>query len=151
MLLTGARQAGKSTLAQALVPEERYLTLDDATVLAGAQADPTTFVGRHEELVVVDEVQRVPELFLAIKASVDRNRRPGRFLLTGSANPRFVPRVAEALVGRMEILALWPLSQGEIEERREGFLDAVRRGRLPQDPSATSRGEAAERQSPVIA
>lgn len=145
VLLVGARQVGKSTLAQTLVPEERYLTLDDATLLAAAQADPTAFVGRQKGLVVIDEVQRVPELLLAIKASVDRNRRPARFLLTGSANIRFVAGVADALVGRMEILTLWPLSQGEMAERGEGFLDAVRRSRLPNDPPAVTPAEVAGR------
>jgi predicted AAA+ superfamily ATPase len=145
VLLTGARQVGKSTLAQALVPEDRYLTLDDATLLAAAHRDPTAFVGRYDGLVVIDEVQRVPELLLAIKAAVDRKRQPGRFLLTGSANIRFVPRVADALVGRMKILTLWPLSQGEVEERREGFLNAVRRTRLPADPSPVTHAEMAKR------
>jgi hypothetical protein len=145
VLLTGARQVGKSTLAETLVPDERYLTLDDTTVLAAAQADPTAFIGRHAELVVIDEVQRAPDLFLAIKASVDRVRRPGRFLLTGSTKVRFVPNVADALVGRMEILTLWPLSQGEIAERREGFLDAVQRERLPGSPRAITMEELAER------
>jgi hypothetical protein len=135
VLLTGARQVGKSTLAQTLVPEERYLTLDDATLLASAQADPTAFVAQLDDTVVIDEVQRVPRLLLAIKASVDRVRRPGRFLLTGSANMRFVPDVADALVGRMEILTLWPLSQGEIAERRERFLDRLSAERLPAAPS----------------
>lgn len=111
VLLTGARQVGKSTLAQTVVPEERYFTLDDATVLAAAQADPTAFVGRHAETVVIDEIQRVPDLFLAIKASVDRARTPGRFLLTGSTNVRFVPEAAGPLVGRMEIVTLWPVSE----------------------------------------
>jgi len=145
VLLVGARQVGKSTLAQTLVSEERYLTLDDATLLAGAQVDPTAFVGRQEGLVVIDEVQRVPELLLAIKASVDRNRRAGRFLLTGSANIGFVPRIADALVGRMEILMLWPLSGGEIAEHKEGYLDAVRRARLPGDPPAVTPAEVAGR------
>jgi predicted AAA+ superfamily ATPase len=145
VLLTGARQVGKSTLAQALVPEERYLTLDDATLLAAAQADPTAFVGRREALVVIDEIQRVPDLLLAIKASVDRDRRPGRFLLTGSADIRLVPRGAGLLVGRMEILTLWPLSQGEIKGRREGFLDALRRPRLPEAPSPVTPAEVASR------
>jgi len=144
VLLTGARQVGKSTLAQTMVPEDRYLTLDDATVLAAAQTDPTAFIGRYAEMVVVDEIQRVPELLLAIKASVDRDRRPGRFLLTGSTNVRFIPRVAESLVGRMEILTLWPLSEGEIRERREGFLDAVRRVRLPGDPTPIAIEELTE-------
>ena len=145
VLLTGARQVGKSTLARTLVSEDRYLTLDDATLLAAAQADPTAFVGRHDRMVVIDEVQRVPELLLAIKAAVDRDRRPGRFLLTGSTSIRFVPRVADALVGRMEILMLWPLSQGEILERGEGFLDAARRARLPGEPSGVTAADAAGR------
>jgi predicted AAA+ superfamily ATPase len=146
VLLTGARQVGKSTLAQTLVPEERYFTLDDATVLAAAQTDPAAFLGRHgDKTVVIDEVQRVPELLLAIKASVDRDRRPGRFLLTGSSDPRFVPRVADSLVGRMEILTLWPLSQGEMVERPEGFLDGVRRDRLPGDPTVITIEEMAQR------
>lgn len=145
VLLTGARQVGKSTLAQTVVPDERYFTLDDATVLAAAQADPTAFIGRHAELVVIDEVQRAPDLFLAIKASVDRVRRPGRFLLTGSTKVRFVPNVADALVGRMEILTLWPLSQGEIAERREGFLDAICGARLPGNPTAITIEELADR------
>lgn len=146
VLLTGARQVGKSTLAQTLVPEDRYLTLDDATILAAAQTDPVAFVSRHgDRTVVIDEVQRVPTLLLAIKASVDRDRRPGRFLLTGSSNIRFVPHVADALVGRMEILTLWPLSQGEIAERREGFLEAVRRERLPGNPTVVTVEEMAER------
>ncbi|MBI2494639.1 MAG: ATP-binding protein [Candidatus Rokubacteria bacterium] len=146
VLLTGARQAGKSTLAQTLVPEDRYLTLDDATVLAAAQIDPAAFISRYAGgMVVIDEVQRVPDLLLAIKASVDRDRRPGRFLLTGSSNIWFVPRVADSLVGRMEILTLWPLSQGEIMERREGFLEAIRRARLPGNPTVITVEEMAAR------
>jgi predicted AAA+ superfamily ATPase len=108
-------------------------------------ADPVAFVNRQEGLVVIDEIQRVPELLLAIKASVDRNWRPGRFLLTGSANIRFVLGVADSLVGRMEILTLWPLSQGEITERREGFLGAIRRERLPASPTPVTIEEIAER------
>src|SRR3989442_15030232 len=136
VLLTGARQVGKSTLAQTLVAEERYFTLDDATVLAAVQGDPSALLERHDGTIVIDEVQRVPELLLAIKASVDRRRRPGRFLLTGAAAIRFVRRVAASLVGRMETLNLWRLSQGEAGEHRETFLDAIRRNRLPGDPSA---------------
>ncbi len=126
MLLHGARQVGKSTLAQEIASgphQAHYLTLDDAAVLAAAKSDPAGFISGLEGSVVIDEVQRAPELFLPIKAAVDRDRRPGRFLLTGSANVLFLPRLSESLAGRMEILALWPLSQGEIGGAVEDFID----------------------------
>jgi len=128
VLLKGARQAGKSTLVRDLLAERHsatYLTLDDAAVLSAASADPAGFIDGLGGSVVIDEVQRVPELFLAIKAAVDRDRRPGRFLLTGSADVMLLPRVADALVGRVEPLTLWPLSQGELAGMRETFVDAV--------------------------
>jgi hypothetical protein len=128
VLLHGARQTGKSTLAQWVATEEhpaRYLTLDDAGMLAAARGDPTGFIGGLEGPVVLDEVQRAPELFMAIKASVDRDRRAGRFLLTGSADVMLLPDLSESLAGRMEVLTLWPLSQGEVEGVKEGFIDAV--------------------------
>jgi len=128
VLLNGARQTGKSTLAQWLAQgphPARYLTFDDATVFAAAQHDPAAFVAGIEGNIILDEVQRVPELFIAIKAEVDRNRVSGRFLLTGSANILLLPRLSESLAGRMEILTLWPLSQGEIEGRREIFIDSA--------------------------
>jgi predicted AAA+ superfamily ATPase len=127
VLLNGARQVGKSTLAQSLVGEPRaqYLTLDDATVLAAATNDPTGFIAGLAGSVILDEIQRTPGLFLAIKAAVDRDRSPGRFLLTGSADIFLVPSLSESLVGRMEILTLWPFSQGELEGIREGFVDAL--------------------------
>lgn len=129
VLVHGARQTGKSTLTQSLVEgggeTRRYLTLDDATVLAAAESDPGGFISSLEGPVVIDEVQRAPALFMAIKAEVDRNRRPGRFLLTGSANIMLLPKLSESLAGRIEILTLWPFSQGEIEGRVEGFIDAV--------------------------
>lgn len=145
VLLVGPRQAGKSTLAQTLVEPDRYVTLDDATTLAAAQRDPAGFIAPFDELTVIDEVQRVPDLLLAVKVAVDRRRRPGRFLLTGSANVLFVPRVADSLAGRMEILTLHPLSQGEIEGRREGLLDAVFGNRLPKTPGAPSRADVVHR------
>jgi predicted AAA+ superfamily ATPase len=127
VLLNGARQVGKSTLVQSLADGDRpqYFTLDDATVLAAVTRDPAGFVAGLGGPVILDEVQRAPELFLALKAAVDRDRRPGRFLLTGSANVFVLPRIAESLAGRMEILTLWPLSQGEIEGTVEGFVDAL--------------------------
>ncbi len=124
--VNGARQAGKSTLVHALMKgrtgEER--TLDDATTLAAARADPNRFV-RHDGLLAIDEIQRAPELMMAIKAVVDRSTEPGQFLLTGSARLLGLRKLPDALVGRMETLELWPFSQGEIERRRDGFIDAV--------------------------
>lgn len=128
VLLTGARQTGKSTLALQTAGARHgmaYVTLDDATMLAASKADPEGFVRSFRGAVVIDEVQRTPELFLAIKAAVDRDRRPGRFLLTGSANVMTLPRASESLAGRMEILNLWPLSQGEIDGSKEAFVDAL--------------------------
>jgi hypothetical protein len=130
VFLNGARQSGKSTLARSLVDRglmAEYLTLDDPAALAAAQDDPGSFVAGRERLVI-DEVQRVPDLFVALKATVDRDRRPGRFLLTGSANVLLLPGLAQTLAGRMEILPLWPFSQGELESRKEGFLDAAFKG-----------------------
>ncbi len=149
VLLHGARQTGKTTLARHIASgphRARYLTLDDATVLAAAQADPVGFVAGLNEPVVIDEVQRAPGLFVAIKAQVDRRRQPGRFLVTGSANVLLVPQLSESLVGRMEVLTLWPLSQGEIEGAREAFVDRLfRPGPLPPVGSAIGQQEAIRR------
>lgn len=142
VLVNGARQVGKSTLVQALADsfDARYLTLDDATVLAAARAAPAEFLAGLSGSVIIDEVQRAPELFIALKAAVDRDRRPGRFLLTGSANVLMLPSVSESLAGRMEVLTLWPLSQGELAGTREGFIDALFSRELPAFPgSATTR------------
>lgn len=128
VLLNGARQVGKSTLAQKIASDShpaRYLTLDDAVVLSAARSDPAGFLSGLEGSVVLDEVQRAPQLFLAIKASVDSDRRPGRFLLTGSADVMLLPNISESLAGRMEIHTLWPFSQGELSEVREGFIDRL--------------------------
>lgn len=118
VVLNGARQTGKSTLAQKMstAGERRYLTLDDPTVLAAATSDPAGFIDGLQGPVILDEIQRAPDLFLAIKAAVDRQRAPGRFLLTGSANIMLLPRIADSLAGRMEILSLWPLSCAEQQD-----------------------------------
>ncbi len=118
VLLNGARQTGKSTLAQALSAGHgrRYLTLDDRVTLAAAKSDPDGFIAGLNGPVTLDEVQRAPELFLAIKAAVDRDRRPGSFLLTGSANVLLLPGIADSLAGRMEVLSLWPLSSAEMAD-----------------------------------
>lgn len=138
VLLHGARQTGKSTLAREIARgphPARYISLDDATSLAAATSDPQGFVSGLDGAVVIDEVQRAPGLFLALKQAVDEDRAPGRFLLTGSANVLLLPQLAETLVGRMEVLPLWPLSQGEIEGRREGLIDALFGEEAPFSPS----------------
>lgn len=140
VLLNGARQTGKSTLVRSGELGEfsgGYLTLDDAGVLSAAATDPAGFLSGLEGPVVLDEVQRAPELFPAIKASVDRDRdrSPGRFLLTGSANVMLLPRLSESLAGRMEVQALWPLSAGEISGIKEGFVNAAFSGKPPASES----------------
>lgn len=122
--LVGARQVGKSTLARTILPDE-YRTLDRALLRAAAHADPDGFVEQLPDHVVLDEVQRVPDLFLAIKAAIDQDRRPGRFLLAGSASPLLLPAVTDALPGRMEIVELHPLSQGELRDAPDRFLDLL--------------------------
>lgn len=127
-ILHGSRQTGKSTLVRELGATawpSQYLTFDDITTLTLARRDPAGFLAGLRGPVILDEIQRVPALLLAIKAEVDRDRRPGRFLLTGSAQVLQLPRLADTLAGRLEILTLWPLSQGELEGVREGFIDAL--------------------------
>ena len=126
--MQGARQTGKSTLVQTLEVNDkpiRYVSLDEAPVLAAATRDPVSFVASVTSTLVIDEVQRVPDLFLAIKTEVDRNRQPGRFLLTGSANALMLPRIADSLAGRVQILTLRPFSQDEIALRQSSFIDAL--------------------------
>ncbi|TAK86037.1 MAG: ATP-binding protein [Betaproteobacteria bacterium] len=132
--LTGARQTGKSTLAQQIAAriEAGYWTLDDAATHAAAASDPVGFIRGLGRAAVIDEAQKAPGLFAALKAEVDRDRRPGRFLLTGSADVRTLPAISESLAGRIEFATLWPLSQGEIHGRRERFIDALFARELPR-------------------
>jgi predicted AAA+ superfamily ATPase len=126
VLVNGARQCGKSTLV-AQLGEARgaeWRSLDRAATRQAAAFDPTEFVVGDGPMVI-DEVQRVPELLLAIKEAVDTDPRPGRFLLTGSARVLHLRSVPDALPGRMETIELWPLSQGEIDDAPDGFVDAV--------------------------
>ena len=123
--LLGPRQVGKSTLCQQLAPTRNYLTLDDHATLTIAQSDPTGFVQSLPEFVTIDEVQRAPELLLAIKAEVDRKRTAGRFLLTGSANLLLLPRVKESLAGRIEVLHLHPLTEAEKQRQVPNFLNKL--------------------------
>ncbi len=128
VLLQGARQVGKSTLAKALLashPEGRYLSLDDQAVRRAAEVDPVGFVGQAKGLLVLDEIQLAPELFRVIKADVDKDRRPGRFLLTGSANVLVLPKLSESLAGRMELITLEGLSQSEIHGHSSNLVDRL--------------------------
>jgi predicted AAA+ superfamily ATPase len=149
VLLNGARQTGKSTLAKwhtDNVSGGRYLTLDDATVLAAATADPAGFLSGFDGPVVLDEVQHAPGLFPAIKAKVDRDRRSGRFLLTGSADVLLLPNLSESLAGRMEILTLWPFSAGELIGSDASFIDRVfSEGNFASSQSLESRQELLQR------
>ena len=129
-LLVGPRQSGKTTLARQLAGAEmRYLTLDDELTLLSAKADPMGLI-RSLDRAVIDEIQRAPALLLAIKKSVDEDRRPGRFLLTGSADIMALPRVADSLAGRMETLTLLPLSQSEMVGSDANWIDHAFSGRI---------------------
>lgn len=129
VLITGARQTGKSTLCRQLVKdgifEGESVTLDDPTTLAAALADPLGFLLNLGKHVIIDEVQRAPELFLSIKKLVDEDRKGRRIILTGSADVMMLPKVADSLAGRIEIHHLWPLSQSEIHGRASGFLKTL--------------------------
>jgi predicted AAA+ superfamily ATPase len=127
VLIHGPRQTGKTTLAQ-LVGEPlgfSYFSFDNPVLANAAEADPIGFVDDLPDPAILDEVQRVPGLFPALKLAVDRHRTPGRFLLTGSANVLLVPRLAESLAGRMEILQLHPLAQCELAGKKASFLEAL--------------------------
>lgn len=132
ILLAGPRQAGKTTLVRQIAEQQelRYLTLDDELTLLSARQDPVGMI-RSLDKAVIDEVQRAPQLLLAIKKSVDEDRRPGRFLLTGSANLLALPTAADSLAGRMETLSLLPLSQSEIEAQSMNWIDSVCSGSIP--------------------
>jgi hypothetical protein len=126
VLISGARQAGKSTLVKVVAGDRlaERRDLDRAQDRAAALADPVGFVD-SSELLVIDEIQRAPDLLLAIKASVDEDMRPGRYLLTGSSRLFGMVDAPDALPGRMETIELWPFSQGEIGGEPDGFIDAV--------------------------
>ena len=123
VMIIGARQVGKTTLALSL--SDNYLTFDDASVVATAKYSPTDFINSLSKPVILDEIQRCPEILSAIKMNVDRDRAAGRFILTGSANVLTLPKVSESLAGRMEIQRLRPLSQGEILGIKESFIERL--------------------------
>ncbi|MBN8476655.1 ATP-binding protein [Sulfuritalea sp.] len=130
VLINGPRQCGKTTLVRLYADRMAYFSLDDPALLAAVRADPLGFVRRQDRLII-DEVQRAPELLLALKLAIDQDRRPGRFLLTGSANLMALPAVADSLAGRVEIHTLLPLSNAEIAERPADFVERLLRGDWP--------------------
>ena len=127
LLLMGARQAGKTTLVEELATSRGYyyVTLDDDTTLSSALRDPSGWLHSLPKPVIIDEVQRAPEIFLSIKLDIEKNRHPGRYILTGSSDPLLSPDLADSLAGRMGILNLYPLSQGEICGKGETFIHKV--------------------------
>ena len=149
--ILGPRQCGKSTLAQRQAPDRAYISLDDLNFYQLASADPQGFIGDLPEFVTIDEVQRVPELLLAIKRSVDANRKSGRFLLTGSANLLQLPRLADSLAGRMEWIELHTFSEAEKEGAPGLFLDQWLSGRLDTKLSATTPPQASDLPRRIVA
>lgn len=141
VLVHGPRQCGKSTLADRVsvsLGGFRRVSLDDPVALGLAKRDPKAFLQMHKAPLLIDEVQRAPELFLPIKLAVDVDRRPGRYLLTGSANALMLPQIADSLAGRMEVIDLWPLTQAEIEGVEAGqvsrWFDAEEPGGAAAEP-----------------
>ena len=147
VLIHGPRQCGKTTLAR--VVGERmgyaYVNFDDDVARGAAEADPAGFVADLPEHTILDEVQRVPALFAALKTAVDRKRVAGRFMLTGSANVLLVPKLADSLAGRMQILRLHPLAQCELARRAPAFLDVLFRGGFKTRQTERLAGQLAER------
>lgn len=133
VIISGPRQSGKTTLAKQIqVDSSVYITLDDITQYDAAQSDPIGFIRNLEsDRIIIDEVQRVPELFLAIKQSVDEERVPGKYLLTGSSNAMMLPTLSDSLAGRIEIINLLPLTTCEINGISSTFIDKILKGNPP--------------------
>lgn len=147
VLLQGPRQCGKTTLALTVTALSGYgyLSFDDDNVVRAARADPLGFVADLPPRVVLDEIQRVPELFTSLKLAVDRDRRPGRFLLTGSADVLLLPKLADSLAGRLEVIRLHPLSQVELLQQPAGFLKALFAAEFPMQSAERMGLKLAER------
>lgn len=136
----GPRQSGKTTLVRSLAPERTFVSLDEPDYLYAAATDPAGFIASLPQEVTLDEVQRAPGLLPAIKLAVDRNRRPARFLLTGSANLLLLPKVTESLAGRMEIAQLHPLTEAEKARRPGRFVQALLEGTLAPSINPSPKG-----------
>lgn len=147
VLIHGPRQSGKTALARAVGEPRgyRYVSFDDEAIAGTARKDPVGFVGALPPKAILDEVQRVPEIFTSPKAAIDQRRTAGRLILTGSAHVLFVPGLADSLAGRMGILQLHPLAQCEIESARPRFLDALFGGRFRTGIAERLGAELAER------
>ncbi len=139
--IVGPRQSGKSTLVRAIAGEgATFLSLDEDITRRAAVDDPTGFIRRTKGLTIIDEIQRVPDLMLAIKLAVDEDPAPGRFLITGSADIRTLASIQDSLAGRIEVFELLPLAQDEIARRPSNFLAEVFQGRVP-DGGALDPGD----------
>src|ERR1700744_4101857 len=133
-LIVGPRRAGQTTLVRKMGDAGRtYITLDDQTTLDAAKSDPVGFI-RGLDQAIIDEIQRAPDLLLAIKKTVDEDYRPGRFLLTGSANVLTLPRVADSLAGRMETIQMLPLARAEVAGPTAPLLGTPVDGKAPGSP-----------------
>jgi len=139
VILSGARQIGKTTLARQVSQEATYRTLDDHQLLQYAKEDPISFLKHDKSLMIIDEVQKAPELLPAIKMVVDTDTRYGQFLLTGSANVFTLPTVTESLAGRVHQVRLCPLTHGELRGKEPSFLSRLLRFDWPNDMPALTR------------
>lgn len=133
VLIIGARQTGKTTWVESIAKKLKYhfITFDDELSLSNAKRDPAGWIESLPKPLIIDEVQRVPEIFLSIKRDVDKNRIPGRYILTGSANPMLLPKLGDSLAGRMGIVNMFPFSQAELLKKQENFIDNIFKDELP--------------------
>jgi predicted AAA+ superfamily ATPase len=147
VMTIGPRQCGKTTLAKSVVSNESlYITFDDPAQLEIAKRDPVSFIRNQTATqIILDEVQRIPELLVCIKQSVDEFRKPGRYLLTGSANVLLLPQVSDSLAGRMEIIQLFPLSECEIRGNTPNFLTTLLEQKAPNTKEIRVRNSLIEK------
>lgn len=132
--LLGPRQCGKTTLALTFGANRQYFSLDEEIYATNAQQDPVGLLTFTDKPKTIDEVQRAPQLLQALKTVVDRDRRPGQFLLTGSANLLLMPQLGDSLAGRVEYVYLHPLTDAEKARSPGNFLRAlIDHGPLPAD------------------